>query len=527
MESAKLSVEVSRYVGRTPKSKALQEEAAAYLPGGSSRGTQFFEPYPFFADHGDGHYVYDVDGNRYLDFMLNATTLILGHAHPDITAAVQDQAARGVSFSVPTDSQARLAKLICDRVPSIDSVRFTNSGTEATLYAIRAARVFTGRHKIAKFEGAYHGTHEYVSVSYSPSLDQLDPDGPTSIPEFAAMPPGVMEDVVVLPYNDLERTERAIRDNADDLACVIMEPVASSFGYLPGDPDFLKGVRSVTEELGILLVYDEVQSLRVAPGGAQGLFGITPDVTAMGKIVGGGMPAGAFGGRADVMSLFDPVDGAIAHAGTFNGNPMTMAAGEVTMSALTPDAYRRMSDLGDSLRGQAAGRLRRARRRRPGHRRRIPVRSPLHFRGRDRLPVRAARRPRHEAAALHRHAQRGSPAAGPRQRRAVHAHHRGRRRHADRGLPQRRPAHPVAGRRREPAVGNGGRQHDVHGTHVACAVGGSDSALAARKYGPAPRTQPPGNPQTMCDESDAAVSTYTSMGDTRCTRPSIEMSDHF
>ncbi len=352
MESAKLDVEVSWYVERTPKSKALQEEASAYLPGGSSRGTQFFEPYPFFAERGDGHYVHDVDGNRYLDFMLNATTLILGHAHPDITAAVQEQAAKGVSFSVPTDSQARLAKLICDRVPSIDSVRFTNSGTEATLYAIRAARVFTGRHKIAKFEGAYHGTHEYVSVSYSPSLDELDPDGPSSIPEFAAMPPGVMEGVVVLPYNDLARTERIIRAHAGDLACVIMEPVASSFGYLPGDPDFLKGVRELTEELGILLVYDEVQSLRVAPGGAQELFGVTPDVTAMGKIVGGGMPAGAFGGRADVMSLFNPVDGSIAHAGTFNGNPMTMAAGEVTMSALTPDVYRRMSDLGASLRGR-------------------------------------------------------------------------------------------------------------------------------------------------------------------------------
>ena len=352
MESAKLDVEVSRYVGGTPKSRALQEEASAYLPGGSSRGTQYFAPYPFFAERGEGHYVYDVDGNRYLDFMLNATTLILGHAHPDITAAVQEQAARGVSFSVPTDSQARLAKLICDRVPSIDSVRFTNSGTEATLYAIRAARVFTGRHKIAKFEGAYHGTHEYVSVSYSPSLDKLDPDGPTSIPEFPATPPGVMEDVIVLPYNDLARTERIIRANAGDLACVIMEPVASSFGYLPGDPDFLKGVREVTRELGILLVYDEVQSLRVAPGGAQELAGVTPDVTAMGKIVGGGMPVGAFGGRSDVMALFDPANPAIAHAGTFNANPMTMVAGEATMSALTPDGYRRMSDLGASLRGR-------------------------------------------------------------------------------------------------------------------------------------------------------------------------------
>ena len=352
MEHTTPDAEVARYVARTPKSKALLDEASAYLPGGSSRGTQYFSPYPFFADRGEGHYVYDVDGNRYLDFMLNATTLILGNAHPDITAAVREQAAKGVSFSVPTDSQARLAKLICDRVPSIDQVRFTNSGTEATLYAIRAARAFTGRHRIAKFEGAYHGTHEYVSVSFSPTLDELDPDGPTALPEFPATPPAVMEDVVVLPYNDLARTERLLRDNADDLACVIMEPVASSFGYLPGDPAFLEGVREVTRELGILLVYDEVQSLRIAPGGAQELFGITPDVTAMGKIVGGGMPVGAFGGRADVMALFDPADPAIAHAGTFNANPMTMVAGEVTMSALTPDAYRRMSDLGASLRAR-------------------------------------------------------------------------------------------------------------------------------------------------------------------------------
>ena len=352
MESAKLDAEVSRYTASTPKSKALLEEASAYLPGGSSRGTQYFAPYPFFAERGEGHYVYDVDGNRYLDFMLNATTLILGHAHPDITAAVREQAAKGVSFSVPTDSQAGLAKLICDRVPSIDQVRFTNSGTEATLYAIRAARAFTGRHRIAKFEGAYHGTHEYVSVSFSAPLDALDPDGPTSIPEFPAMPPAVMDDVVVLPYNDLAGAERLLRDNAGDLACVIMEPVASSFGYLPGDPEFLRGVRDVTEELGILLVYDEVQSLRVAPGGAQELVGVTPDVTAMGKIVGGGMPVGAFGGRADVMALFDPADPVIAHSGTFNANPMTMVAGEVTMRALTPDAYRRMSDLGDALRGR-------------------------------------------------------------------------------------------------------------------------------------------------------------------------------
>ena len=352
MAPDRLNGEVSRYTGRTPRSMALQAESARYLPGGSSRGTAYFEPHPFFVDRGEGHYLYDVDGNRYLDFMLNATSLVMGHAHPAITDAVQEQAAKGVSFSVPTEPQIRLAKILCDRVPSIDAIRFTNSGTEATLNLVRAARAFTGRHKIAKFEGAYHGTHEYVSVSFSPPMDALDPSGPTAIPEFPTMPPGVLDDVIVLPYNDLRGSEHTIREHKDDLACVIMEPIASAFGYLPGHPDFLRGIREVTRELGILLVYDEVQSLRVAPGGAQELFGVVPDMTAMGKIIGGGMPVGAFGGRADIMSQFDPTGGGatIGHAGTFNANPMTMVAGEVTMTALTPEVYRRMSDLGGSLR---------------------------------------------------------------------------------------------------------------------------------------------------------------------------------
>ena len=354
MASEQLRREIDRYVAGTPRSRELQEEASHFLPGGSSRGASYFEPHPTFADHGEGHYVYDVDGNEYLDFMINATSLILGHAHPLIVGALQEQAARGTAFSGPTEAQIGLARILCDRIASVDTIRFTNSGTEGTLNAIRAARAFTGKHKIAKFEGGYHGSHEYASVSVRPPADKLDPHGPTAIPEFPGQPPSVAEDVIVLPYNDLGTSERIIRQNAGELGCVIMEAVASAFGYTPAEPDFLSGIRELTRELGVILVFDEVQSLRVAPGGAQELLGVVPDMTALGKIIGGGMPVGAFGGREDIMALFDPTDGpaAIPHAGTFNANPMTMVAGEVTMSHLTPEVYRRLDRLGDMLRGK-------------------------------------------------------------------------------------------------------------------------------------------------------------------------------
>lgn len=352
MPSDQLQREIDQYQANTSKSKALQEQATRYLPGGSSRGTSYFAPYPTFIDHAQGRYIHDVDGNSYLDFMINATSLIIGHAHPDTVDALQGQAARGTSFSGPTEAQIRLAKILCERLPSVETIRFTNSGTEGTLNAIRVARAFTGKYKIAKFEGGYHGAHEYVSVSVRPPAAKLDPNGPTAIPEFPGQPPSVGEDVIVLPYNDLEGAERIVREHRHQLACVIMEPISSSFGYLPADLDFLRGMRSLTEELGILLVFDEVQSLRIAPGGAQEKFDVVPDITALGKIIGGGMPAGAFGGREDIMALFDPTAGeaVIPHAGTFNANPMTMVAGEVTMNHLTPDAYARLDRLGDMVR---------------------------------------------------------------------------------------------------------------------------------------------------------------------------------
>jgi len=355
MPAPGLEREVQRYVDRTPKSRALQREAEGVLPGGSSRGTAYFAPYPFFAEAGEGHYVFDVDGNRYLDFMLNATSLVLGHGHPTIAEALGEQARKGTAFSTPTVTQIRLAKLLCDRVPSLETIRFTNSGTEATLMAIRAAWAFTGKTKLAKFEGGYHGAHEHVAVSVKPPAAKLDPAGPTAIPEYPGQPAGVGRDVLVLPYNDLATCERLLRAHRDEVGCLIMEPIVSSFGYLPGDPDFLRGIRKLTQELGIVLVYDEVQSFRVAPGGAQELFGVTPDLTAFGKIIGGGMPVGAFGGRRDIMAQFDPTaaGGArIAHAGTFNANPMTLVAGESVMLALTPPVFQRLAELGESLRSR-------------------------------------------------------------------------------------------------------------------------------------------------------------------------------
>jgi glutamate-1-semialdehyde 2,1-aminomutase len=287
--------------------------------------------------------------------MLNATSLILGHGHPSVVEALGEQARRGTAFSTPTVAQIRVARLLCDRIPSMDTVRFTNSGTEATLMAIRAAWAFTGKHKLAKFEGGYHGAHEHVAVSVKPPAGKLDPGGPTAIPEYPGQPPGVGRDVLVLPYNDLAACERLLRAHRDEVGCLIMEPVMSSFGYLPAEPEFLRGIRKLTEELGIVLVFDEVQSLRVAPGGAQELFGVTPDLTALGKIIGGGMPVGAFGGRRDIMAQYDPgrAGGAlIAHAGTFNANPMTLVAGEAVLLALTPAIYRRLAELGERLRGK-------------------------------------------------------------------------------------------------------------------------------------------------------------------------------
>ena len=343
-----------QYVNRTKNSYRKHNLATKVMPGGNTRTTQWMEPYPFFAENAEGMYINDIDGNHYLDFMLNATTLILGHAHPDIVKTLTQQIQEGTVYSVPTDGQSKLADILVERVPSFEKVRFTNSGTEATMMAIMAARSFTKKTKIAKFEGGYHGTHDHVSVSVYPKKEDLNTETHPGVPEYSYQPKSILEDVIVLPYNDIEKSKELIHKFKDDLSCIIMEPIISNFGYLPLDLEFIKFIREITEELGIVLIFDEIQSFRVSSGGAQESFGITPDMTTLGKIIGGGLPVGAFGGKDEIMELFDPTSSNydIAHAGTFNGNPLTMEAGVTVMENLTSNNFEKMNHLGDSLRSK-------------------------------------------------------------------------------------------------------------------------------------------------------------------------------
>jgi len=339
--SGRVSLEtaLARYESLTPRSRAHFARAVDSLAGGTTRTTVFFDPYPPVIARGEGFWIEDLDGNRRVDFLNNYTSLILGHAHPAVVEAVIEQTARGTAFAAPTENERRLAELICRRVPSIERLRFANSGTEATLFAIRLARAFTRRDKILIFENGYHGTHDYVAVSSS-----------------AGIPDAVRSTVVSAPFNDLDSVAQVVRANGADLAAILVEPVQGAAGVLLASIEFLRGLRELASANGSLLIFDEVISLRLAPGGAQEVYDVRPDLTTLGKIIGGGFPIAAFGGRADVMALLDPRGGspAIPHGGTFNGNPVGTAAGIATLEALTPDVYARLNMLGDQLRSRLA-----------------------------------------------------------------------------------------------------------------------------------------------------------------------------
>jgi glutamate-1-semialdehyde 2,1-aminomutase len=345
--------ELEEYRRQNPTSLGRFEDAKTVIPGGNTRLTAYFAPYPFYAVKGDGCRIYDLDGNVRLDFYNNATSLIFGHAYPPVVAAISDQAAKGTAFAIPTEPEVELARLLVTRLPSVEGMRFTNSGTEGILFAIRAARVFTGREKIAKLEGGYHGTADHVSISVTPDLALTgDARQPTPVPASAGITQRTVDDVVILPFNDLEGTTALITAHQNELAAVLVEPILGSCGYVPARPEFLQGLRDLTKRLGILLVFDEVQTFRLSAGGAQALLAITPDLTVLGKIIGGGLPVGGVGGRSDVMAAFDATTGApkIPHAGTFNGNPVTMRAGLATLQDLSPAAYTRLNQMGSELR---------------------------------------------------------------------------------------------------------------------------------------------------------------------------------
>jgi glutamate-1-semialdehyde 2,1-aminomutase len=346
--------EMIEYTAKTGRSRVLHDEAVAVMPGGNSRTTTFFDPYPFYFERGQGAHVWDVDGTERVDFNNNYTSLVLGHAMPEVIKAVQEVATSGLSFPGPTEYEVRLAEVLVRRLPSLESVRFTNSGTEATMNAVRLARAFTGRPKLAKFEGAFHGTHDWVMVSVSPDPKTAGSRrNPKPVASSAGVPAAVLKNVVVLPWNDAEACEEILTREAANVAALIVDPYLCNGGLVPPAPGFLERLRAVTEQHGIVLIFDEVISFRTAWGGAQERLGIRPDLTTLGKIIGGGLPVGAFGGRADIMTAYDPRKGGprISQGGTFNANPVTMAAGLATLNTLTPDAYGRLDALGDRLRG--------------------------------------------------------------------------------------------------------------------------------------------------------------------------------
>lgn len=341
----------------SPKSAALMEGAKKVMPGGDTRASAHFMPYPLFMTHGEGCRIFDEDGHALIDFMNNFTSLIHGHAYPPVVEAVTKQVALGSALAAPTRSQVELAELIVSRVPSVETMRFCSSGTEATLMALRCARAVTGRDKVMKMEGGYHGSYELAEVSLVP-LPHLagQADRPVSLPVDASIPQSALDDAVVTPLNDASVAIRLIEANASELAAVIVEPMLGSMGMVPATREYLKALREVTEKHGIVLIFDEVITLRASEGGMQQVLGVTPDLTAMGKIIGGGLPAGAIGGRRDFMDVFNPERAdPVMHASTFSGNPLTMAAGLAAMSAFDQREADRINALGDRLRGGITG----------------------------------------------------------------------------------------------------------------------------------------------------------------------------
>jgi glutamate-1-semialdehyde 2,1-aminomutase len=325
----------------------MYEKACRLLPGGVDSPVRAFRAVggnPLFIERGLGPRLYDVDGNEYIDYVCSWGPLILGHAHPAVTAGLSRAIAGGTSFGAPTERELVLAELITEALPSVEKIRFVNSGTEATMSAIRLARAFTGRQKIVKFAGCYHGhADSFLVQAGSGALTLGTPSSP-------GVPPGISSLTMVLPYNDLDAVRIALQQQGKEIAAVIVEPVAANMGVVLPSPTFLESLRQLTREAGCLLIFDEViTGFRLGFSGAQGYYGIMPDLTCLGKIIGGGLPVGAYGGRAEIMGLISP-EGPVYQAGTLAGNPVAMEAGIITLSMLNkPGVYQQLEEQSEHL----------------------------------------------------------------------------------------------------------------------------------------------------------------------------------
>lgn len=331
-------------------SEKLYQEARKVIIGGVSRNTVFRKPYPNYANTASGCYISDIEGTVRMDFANNMAALIHGHAFPPVVEAVTEQLQKGTAYTLASEIEVAFATHLTKRAESFERVRFTNSGTEAVMAMIKASRAYTGRAKIAKAEGTYHGTYDFAEVSqFACPSNWGDIDHPNSVPLAHGTPQGVLNDVVVYPYNDIERTLAILDNHANEIACVLVDPVPHRVGLMQGKKEFIEALYNWTRKNGALLVFDEVVTFRVSYGGAQQNHSVKPDLTALGKIIGGGFPVGALAGRADIMRVFDPHEKnlLLPHSGTFSANPITMTAGCMAMKYFDQDAVIKLNALAD------------------------------------------------------------------------------------------------------------------------------------------------------------------------------------
>lgn len=335
----------------------IYSQACNILPGGVSRNTIFHKPWPHYVSEAGGCYITDIDSVRRIDFANNMASLIHGHAHPAIVHAVIEQIRKGTACTLATEAEVLLAQLLCDRVPGFEKIRFVNSGTEAVMATIKASRAYTGKPKLAKAEGAYHGTYDYAEISQTANPENWgDKDHPNSVPVANGTPQGVLNDVVIFPYNDVDRTLAILDQHAGEIACVLVDPVPHRVGLMTAKHEFIEALYKWTRKNNALLVFDEVITFRVNVGGAQQNYAVKPDLTALGKMIGGGFPIGAIAGRSKIMKVMDPKEKKLLFplSGTFSANPVSTTAGRIAMELFDEKAVQKLNSLTQKAKDQIA-----------------------------------------------------------------------------------------------------------------------------------------------------------------------------